>query len=150
MMHCIFIIFIAILNLQHQIHAGWEPIDEICINRLNLDRKVMEPIVNKALHTLEDKDYLSYSECYWKESKLINDNDEIDWVQIENIVPKRLKRIKHISNVIQSCKKLNLQGRNNGETAVQIQNCIFLTPLFRVLNAVIQQKNSSANTVIEN
>ncbi|KAK5649794.1 hypothetical protein RI129_000823 [Pyrocoelia pectoralis] len=140
-----FTLFITIFIYRTE--AGWEPIDDLCIRRLNLDRKVMEPIVNKALHTFEDKDYLAYTECYWKEYKLINENDEIDWEQIENIVPKKLKRIKNISTVIQTCKATNIQGKSNGEIAVKIQNCIFLTPLLQVLRAIeVQKRNSSGNT----
>ncbi|KAF5292237.1 hypothetical protein FQA39_LY14052 [Lamprigera yunnana] len=120
-----FIVGVLVISLVNTAHS-WEQVDQMCIEKLNLDKNVIEPLTRKFLHSEDNDDYNKYSECYWKEYKLLDDNNNIKWDALETLFTSILGKFykKELVTYLKECKDQHLKGENIGQTIVKNQNCI--------------------------
>ncbi|KAB0802736.1 hypothetical protein PPYR_04922 [Photinus pyralis] len=106
-----------------QVHGGWEPEDEICVNKLKLNRNEIEPLTEEGIHDLSNENYNRYSECYWKEYKMLGDDGGILWNVVKEVLENKLET-DEIDAIVNECEEKKIRGNNVGETVVLTQNCI--------------------------
>ncbi|KAF5308827.1 hypothetical protein FQR65_LT00527 [Abscondita terminalis] len=121
-MNFVFATVCAILMVQ--ISAAWEPEDETCSKKLNIERAILEKLTEKLIHVTDDETYNKYSECYWQEKKMLNEDGSIDWDAVKKEFATVIPSGINFQSVIDKCKAENISGKDVGQTIVKNQNCM--------------------------
>ncbi|KAF5289560.1 hypothetical protein FQA39_LY15007 [Lamprigera yunnana] len=102
-----------------------QSIDQYCIEKLALDKSVMNVLIKELIHPIEEShDYNRYSECFWKENGFMNLDGTINWIAVQEDNESKFGKSVKLSNLIRNCKLQHLKGSTNGITAVKNQNCL--------------------------
>ncbi|KAF5308829.1 hypothetical protein FQR65_LT00529 [Abscondita terminalis] len=120
----IFLLAITCGIFLAQMSAAWEPEDEICSKKLNIERGVLEKLIDKLIHEVDNETYNKYSECYWQEKKMLNEDGSIDWDAVKTELGPVAPSSHEFFKICDRCKEQNLVGKDVGQTIVKNQNCL--------------------------
>ncbi|KAF5308828.1 hypothetical protein FQR65_LT00528 [Abscondita terminalis] len=122
-MNCAFAIACVILMVQMTV--AWEREDEICSKKLNIEKSVLEKLIGKLVHETDNETYNKYSECYWKEKKMLREDGTIDWDAVKKKLGVAFFLVEEeFHTAVDECREQKITGKDVGQTVVKNQNCM--------------------------
>ncbi|KAF2887324.1 hypothetical protein ILUMI_18849 [Ignelater luminosus] len=122
----------------------WHPEELECVEEQKLDKAEIESLNDPwEKPTPEDNKVLNdFLECSWKKRGTLNDNGEISWDKIDDILAEILKKdIEEnksdsdevfasvisggvLQSLLNTCREQKFHGNTPGQAAAKAQNCI--------------------------
>lgn len=122
----------------------WDPEELECVQEQKLNKAEIETLNDPwDKPTSEDNKVLNdFLECSWKKQGTINENGEINWDKVDDIIAEEVKKNIEdnksnsaevissviaggfLQNAVNKCREENIHGSSPGQTAAKVQNCV--------------------------
>ncbi|KAK4885373.1 hypothetical protein RN001_001644 [Aquatica leii] len=100
-----------------------------CVEKYNLNKTNVEMWNVQPIIPEENVEMLQFMSCYWKKLGYQNDNGEIDYVKLSEVVYNDLKKrflsdcLHIVAFIVENCRK-DINNDSDGLKVVKMWNCL--------------------------
>uniref|UniRef100_A0A1Y1MRV2 Uncharacterized protein n=1 Tax=Photinus pyralis TaxID=7054 RepID=A0A1Y1MRV2_PHOPY len=86
--------------------------EDVCLNKLYLDKDVMKPLLEQVIHPVEESvDYNAFLECFWKRIGYMDERGDLYWDDIRVDYEAKFGKSDQLMRVVVHCKKTTPTGQ---------------------------------------